>query len=94
MYLHKYVSDGDTFYMVSSKSAKPGGSAVLSSKEWKGYSTGSDVETAVKLLSGSKFSKDVSEAPEKKEEKKKKAYSELIRSIVSKSDRKLFSGYK
>jgi len=87
VYLHKYTSDGETFYLVSSKSAKPGGSIVLSSKEWKGYSTGSDIETAVKLISGSKFSKDVPEEPKKEPvEKKKKAFSELIRMVATRSD--------
>jgi len=73
MYLHKYVNNGDTLYLVSEKSVKPGGSITLGAEEWKGYSTGSSIDNALKMIRESKFSKEPVEKPEKEEKSEKKS---------------------
>lgn len=82
MYLHKYVSDGDTFYRVSGKSAKPGGAITLGPEEWKGYSTGAPIDNALKIISGSKFSREPVEKPKEKETNKKSCISERVRYLA------------
>lgn len=80
MYVHKYTTDGDIFYRVSAKSAKPGRSVSLMVENWRGNATGSVIENALKILSEAKFTRETPEKvpkepskkePEETEEKKK-----------------------
>jgi len=70
---------------VSEKSAKPSKNFVLTSQDWKGYSSGSGVGNALKFLGGLTFSKEEKEIKEEKKEEpktKKKAVSDLIRKLA------------
>jgi hypothetical protein len=85
MYIHKYSINDHTVYIVSEKSAKPSKNFVLTSQDWKGYSSGSGVGNALKFLGGLTFSKEEKEIKEEKKEEpktKKKAVSDLIRKLA------------
>jgi len=86
MYVHKYSSDGDTFYRISKGSGKPAGPVTLSSSEWHGKVSehSGNVGRAISFLKDAAWSvKEVEE--EKKEEKGKKAsMAESLRALANK----------
>lgn len=69
MYIHKYSIGGDTLFRVTKSAAKPSQNITLTADEWKGYSSGSSVQNALKFLNSLKFNKE--EREKKKEELKK-----------------------
>ena len=69
-YIHKYKVGDDVFYRVTGKASKPSQNVTLTADEWKGYSSGSTVQNALKFLSSLKFTKE--EREKKIEEKQKK----------------------
>ena len=68
MYLHKYISDRDTFYRVTQKSQRPG-SVNISAIDWKGRATGSNVVNGLGLISKA-FKEEKEKKPEVKPEEK------------------------
>jgi len=72
MYLHKYVVEGDTYYLVSDTSSKPAGSRTVRLEDWKGYATGTNVSNALKYISEATFSRE-EEAPVEEEKKTEKS---------------------
>jgi hypothetical protein len=81
MYIHKYVVNDQTIYLVSPKPSKPSKNMVLTAQNWKGYSSGSAVKNAVDFLGDLSFSKE-EKAESKPEEKKKKMVAEKVRKIA------------
>lgn len=92
MYIHKYSIDEHVIYMVSKKPSRLGSNLTLNPESWKGVSFGSTAGNAAKFLGQLKFTKDISEAPEKepeteeeteKSKAKKKALVEQLDKIAS-----------
>jgi hypothetical protein len=71
MYIHKYQIGDEIFYRVTKSAARPSKNLTITFDEWRGYSSGSSVNNALKFLDSLTFSKEKQE--EKKEPKEKKA---------------------
>ena len=81
MYIHKYsIGDGDTLYRITGSAAKPSQNITITADEWKGYSSGSSVQNALKFLNSLKFTK---EEREKKKDLKKEEPTEESKRMAS-----------
>lgn len=88
MFLHKYVSDGKKFYLVSESPSGITGAITLSAKDWSGRSTGAHVESVLDHIASMGFSKEDAEDKEEapKEEKKAPEKDEKKAAIVASLD--------
>jgi hypothetical protein len=84
MYIHKYIVNGQSLYLVSEKASRPSKNVTLTGQDWKGYSSGSSVGNAISFLSDLSFNKEEKKEPK---EKTKKVVSEVIRKFATMIDK-------
>ena len=87
-YIHKYKIGDDVFFRVTKTAARPSKNVTITFDEWKGYSSGSAVNNALKFLDSLSFSKEDKEVPETEEPEikepkgKKSSVASVIRLLV------------
>ena len=85
MFLHKYVVDGKTLYLMADKATKPSGTFSIKQEDWRGRALGR-YNTVIQQMDNLTFTKKETEVAEPEEEKapgKKSSVSEVIRKFVS-----------
>ena len=83
MYIHKYKVGDDIFFRVTKSAARPSKNITITFDEWKGYSSGSVVNNALKFLNSLIFSKEKAELKEEQKEKKAYAISASLRAMAN-----------